>query len=162
MIRGNKMKDDLKIIKKKYGEDMMHLCRKLFPTFLEYPGFLSLLIQELFEPSRFLYEDITKNNLENEFRDYVYSHLTTEEAEKIITDKTPKQLLNECGYDLYECKTEREIQKFKKYYKHDERLCTFKEKRLDDYYVFFAVKTDVKKIKRKNFQKPERQDQYGT
>jgi len=63
---------------------------------------------------------------------------------------------------LYESKTEREIKKFKKYYKHDERLCTFKEKRLDDYYVFFAVKTDVKKIKRKNFQKPERQDQYGT
>lgn len=156
------MSNDLKIIKKKYGENMMHLCRKLFPTFLEYPGFLSNIIQELFEPSRFLYEDIINNNLENDFRDYIYSHLTTEEQEKVSTNKTPKQLLNECGYNLYECKTERDIQKFKKYYKSSEKLCTFKEKRLENYYVFFAVKKDVRKIKRKNFQKPNRQDAYGT
>lgn len=156
------MSDDLKIIKKKYGENMMHLCRKLFPTFLEYPGFLSSLMQELFEPSRFLYEDIMNNNLENEFRDYIYSHLTNEEKEKVSTNKTPKQLLRECGYELYECNTEKEIQKFKKYYKYKEKICTFKEKRLKNYYVFFAVKKDVHKIKRNKFVKPTREDEYGT
>ena len=30
------MNEDLKIIKKHYGEKMMHLCRELFPTLLQY------------------------------------------------------------------------------------------------------------------------------
>ena len=33
--------------------------------------------------------------------------------------------LDEAGYILYECKTDADIQKFKKYYKKDEELCTF-------------------------------------
>ena len=32
------MKNDLKIIKRKYGEKMMHLVRELFPTLLEDEG----------------------------------------------------------------------------------------------------------------------------
>ncbi len=34
------MVDDLKIIKKQFGEAMMHLCREEFPTILEQPGAL--------------------------------------------------------------------------------------------------------------------------
>ena len=30
--------DDLKLIKKHYGEKMAHLCRDLFPTLLEEEG----------------------------------------------------------------------------------------------------------------------------
>ena len=52
--------DDLKIIKKHYGEKMMQLCRELFPSLLETPGVLSKLIQEHFQPSKFLYDDLVE------------------------------------------------------------------------------------------------------
>ena len=45
------MDSDLKIIKKKYGEKMSHLCRELFPALLEIEGKLSELMLKLFEPS---------------------------------------------------------------------------------------------------------------
>ena len=66
------------------------------------------------------------------------------------------------GYTLYECHTEEEIQSFKKYYAPDEALCTFKGNRLDTCIVFFAVKDNVDEIKRENFTKPRREDEYGT
>lgn len=156
------MSEDLRIIKKLYGENMMHLCRKTFPTILEQPGLIVELMLKLFEPSRFLYDDIITNNLVEDFRDYVYSHLKQEEKERIITNKTPKQLLSEAGYILYECKTEKDVQSFKKYYQPDERLCTFKEERTKICYVFFAVKKNVEEIKRENFPNPKREDEYGT
>ena len=67
--------DDLKIIKKKYGENMMHLCRKLFPTLLEEEGLLSNILLSHFEPSKFLYNDITENHLITSFATYIYSFL---------------------------------------------------------------------------------------
>ena len=54
------MNEDLKIIKKKYGEKMMHLCRNMFPTILEEEGLLSKLLLEHFEPSHDLYNDLEK------------------------------------------------------------------------------------------------------
>ena len=63
--------DDLKWIKKHYGEKMMQLCRELFPTILEYPGELSRILDECFNQSRYLYHDIVNNqkkiNLKNLF-----------------------------------------------------------------------------------------------
>ena len=48
--------DDLKIIKKKYGEEMMRFCRKSFPTILDnYPGVLSQTLIKNFDASRHLY-----------------------------------------------------------------------------------------------------------
>ena len=61
MIEGCTMIDDLKVIKKLYGEKMSHLCRELFPTILEEPCKLSTLLQEKFEPSKILYEDLILN-----------------------------------------------------------------------------------------------------
>lgn len=66
------------------------------------------------------------------------------------------------GYILYECKTEEDIQQFKKYYQEKEELCTFRGGRLGDCFVFFAIKINVNSIKRENFSKPEREDEYGT
>ena len=40
--------NDLKFIKKKYGEVMMHLCRKIFPTILETEGLLPKLLEDHF------------------------------------------------------------------------------------------------------------------
>ena len=44
--------NDLKLIKKHYGEDMMHLCRMLFPTLLENEGLLWKIISEKFAYSK--------------------------------------------------------------------------------------------------------------
>ncbi len=156
------MGNDLKIIKKKYGEKMMQFCRDFFPTILETPGLLLALMLNSFYPSRVLYEDIKANHLEEAFKDYIYNKIVKKDNKKIEASKTPKELLSEVGYDLYECTTEKEIQAFKKYYAHGEALCTFKGGRLNSCRVFFAVKKDVSKIKREEFKVPNRQDMYGT
>lgn len=57
------MNEDLKIIKKKYGEKMMKLCRESFPTLLESEGLLSQLMLEHFDPSHVLYEDMIYMNV---------------------------------------------------------------------------------------------------
>lgn len=155
------MIDDLKIIKKKYGEKMMHLCRELFPILLETPGLLSKIMLDNFESTRFLYKDIIYSNKISDFKNYIYSLINQEVEEKIVTDKTPKELFEQIGYDLYECKTELDIQRFKKYYKKGESLCTFNGGRLKWCHVFFAVRKDVENIKRENFKNPRREDDYG-
>ena len=154
------MNDDLTIIKKNYGEKMMHLCRSLFPTILEIPGKLSELLLDNFAPSKFLYDDVSGYQIDN-FKNYIYS-LLDEKQEDINTNKTPTELLNEAGYNLYECKTEEDIQKFKKYYKSGEELCTFNGGRLNKCHVFFAVKKNVDEVKREDFINPKREDIYGT
>ena len=160
------MIDDLKIIKKKYGEKMSHLCRELFPTILEKEGLLSKLLMENFAESHFLYEDIKENDLIYIFKNFIYmqydenNQLKNDNSDEKI--KTPQELLNEVGYDLYECLTEEDIQQFKKYYAKGEELCTFNDRRLNSCRVFFAVKKDVDNIKREDFKNPKRQDLYGT
>ena len=67
------MNKDLKVIKKKYGEGMMHLCRELFPTLLEQEGLLPRLLHDNFKESRSLVKDIIDNNLEEEFKNYIYN-----------------------------------------------------------------------------------------
>ena len=156
------MNKDLKIIKKKYGENMMHLCRKLFPTILEKEGILSQVILDSFEASHELYNDLISNNLVVAFENYIYERLDYKTDKIVKITKTPKELLSEAGYDLYECHTEGDIQAFKKYYSPGEELCTFRGGRLENCYVFFAVKKNIEEIKRANFHNPDRQDLYGT
>ena len=156
------MNPDLKIIKKLYGEKMMHLCREYFPTILETPSLLPSIMQEHFYPSRDLYENLISNQKENEFKNYIYSLIDKKYRPTSKSIKTPEELMSIAGYDLYECHTEEEIQSFKKYYKPNEALCTFHGGRLDRCRVFFAVKKDVANIKREDFSNPLRQDLYGT
>ena len=54
------------------------------------------------------------------------------------------------------------LSEFEKYYADGEEICTFWTDRLNTHYVFFAVKKDVDKIKRKDFKNPYREDLYGT
>lgn len=151
--------DDLTLIKKYYGENMMHFCRDNFPIILETEGLLFDILSNHFAYNKFLYDDIIKQHTEDEFKDFIYSLMY---EEKVETTKTPKELLDEAGYILYECKTEEDIQSFKKYYALNEELCTFRGRRLDKCYVFFAVKKNVDEIKREDFSNPEREDEYGT
>lgn len=155
---------ELNRIKKLYGEKFMHFCRSLFPTLLEQEGLLTEILKSSFATnSRTLYDDIVNNYLEEEFKNYIYSKINVEkEKPEIIGEKTPYQLLDENGYNLYECNSEEEIQSFKKYYKPGEELCTFRGNRLNRCVVFFAVKKDVEEIKREDFNNPKREDEYGT
>ncbi len=156
------MFDDLKMIKKFYGEKMMHLCQQLFPTLLEEPQLLYWALSTNFYQSRDLYYDICKFGLIPEFKEYIYTIATEEDPIESIEEKTPQELLEEAGYILYECHNEEEIQTFKKYYKPEEELCTFKGNRLDRCHVFFAVKKNAFELNRESFSKPQRQDEYGT
>lgn len=156
---------ELNRIKKLYGEKFMHFCRSIFPTLLEQEGLLTEVLKSTFATnSRTLYDDIVNNDLEEEFKNYIYSKIDVEkEMPEIIREKTPYQLLDENGYNLYECNSEEEIQSFKKYYKSGEELCTFHGgNRLNRCVVFFAVKKDVEEIKREDFNNPKREDEYGT
>ena len=141
---------DLKILKKHYGEKFSHLARKLFSSLLEQEGLLSKLIEEHFAHNKFLYDDIVDNNMEEDFKNYIYSFIDVE-SKVVESDKTPKELLDAAGYILYECKSEEDIQRFKKYYASGEELCTFKGGRLNVCHVFFAVKKNVEEIKREDF-----------
>ena len=154
--------DDLKLIKKHYGEKMMHLCRELFPTLLETEGLLWYALTKKFPYSKLIADDVIRENAQGEFKNIIYSCIDVEDNNKIVVNKTPQELLDEAGYILYECNSEEDIQKFKKYYAPREELCTFIGGRLERCHVFFAVKKNVNEIKRKNFDHPQRQDEYGT
>ena len=155
------MNDELKKIKKYYGEEMMHFCRENFSTLFEEEGTVLSILENNFAHSHELFSDIKEEEKEYYFKNYIYSFYDVEEKQ-MITKKTPFELMEEAGYILYECKSEEEIQSFKKYYKHQEELCTFHGNRLQTNYVFFAVKKNVDEIKREDFSKPKRQDEYGT
>lgn len=156
------MIDDLKIIKKRYGEDLSKLCRQLFPTLLETPGLLSRTLLEHFDDNHFLYNDIISDDLISEFRNYIFTLVAKDNEKNTIVNETPEELMLKQGYILKECHTESNIQSYRKYYREDELLCTFKGGRLKDCRVFFAIKINADEIKRENFSTPDRQDEYGT
>ena len=155
------MNKDYNILKKYYGEKFAKLCRELFPTLLEKEGVLSNIIISKFSTNHFLYDDIIKKMDPETFKNYIYSFVDVEKKE-IEINKTVKELLNEAGYNFYECKTENDIQSFKRYYEKGEELCTFNGGRLNRCHVFWAVKKNVDNIKREDFKKPTREDEYGT
>ena len=155
---------ELKKIKKIYGERFMKYCREYFPTILEREGELLNILEKSFSRNCRLSEDINTDELKEELKEYIYSQIDIEkdEEQNINPTKTPYELLDEAGYNLYECKNEDEIQEFKKYYKEGEELCTFNGGRLNRCVVFWAVKKNVDDIKRENFDNPRREDEYGT
>lgn len=158
------MIDDLKIIKKQFGEVMAHFCREEFPTILEQPRALSHILLGNFNPTRFLYQDICEQDKVDEFKDYIYN-IFYDAIQGLKEDKeipTPEELLAKAGYTLYECKTTEDIESFRKFYAKGEELCTFRSNRLEKCYVFFAVKNNVAEIRRENFSQPKREDEYGT
>ena len=52
------MNSDLKLIKKKYGEDMMHFCRDNLSLVLETPELLPKVLEDNFAPTHTLYNEI--------------------------------------------------------------------------------------------------------
>ena len=101
--------DDLKLIKRYYGETMMNLCKESFPTILEIPGKLFSILETEFNYSKFLGSDIINNDLKINFINYINSKINNDFI-LTETNKTPEELMDEAGYILYECTTENEIQ----------------------------------------------------
>ena len=156
------MNGELRQIKKIYGEEMMHLCRELFPTILEKEGLLLNTLKRILAPSHHFANAINEKGFQGDFKSWVYNHLLEEKQERVESSKTPFELMDEAGYILYECHSEKDIQSFKHLYASKEELCTFRGGRLNRCIVFFAVKKNVDNIKRENFPNPEREDEYGT
>ena len=156
--------DDLKEIRKHYGEKMSHLCRDLFPTILEKKGLLYHIIETHFARSKQLCEDIMSERKESSFKTYIYSIYDEINNTNSKTNfyKSVRELLSEKGYTLYECKNNEDIQKFKKYYRKDEELCTFRDPyRINSYHIFFIVKDNADELKREDFKDPKREDEYS-
>ena len=122
---------ELKKVKKIFGETFKNLCRELFPVILENEGeLLKILEKNSSHNCNSLYESITENKLESEFKEFIYSEFDQKrECKEENEERTPYEILEEAGYNLYECKTEEDIQKFKKYYAPEEVLCTIKNGR---------------------------------
>ena len=155
------MQDDLKQIKKHYGEDMMKYVRKTFPTIIENNKLFEIM-NRFFYPCHYLFKDLQDNDLLDDFENFINNKYVNNKVIKTITDKTPFELLKEANYELYECKTNDDIQKFKKYYKKNEVLCTFNDDRISKCFVFFAIKNNADILNRDDFKSPSRQDEYGT
>ena len=153
---------ELKKIKKLYGEDLAHYCRANFSSILETDGLLLKILTNNFYPTKSLYKDLYIQDKLLSFKNYIYYLSNIENVQEDIIVDTPENLLRSVGYTLYECKTESDIQKFKKYYAPGEELCTFGSNRLETCYVWFAVKDNAEILNRKKFKHPMRQDEYGT
>ena len=154
------MNSDLKILKKKYGENFSKLCRELFSSILENEGELVSIITSLFKESHFLYDDLITYDRVKSFQRLVMNKYNKILDSVIDTEKTPYELFKEQGYTLKECHTNEEILAYKKYYEKGEELCTFNDNRLKTNRVFFAVKDNALEIERKS--EPQREDEYGT
>ena len=154
-------KKDLKVIKNLYGEDFSKFAKENLSVFLETPRLLPDVLLKTFYPNKNLYNDLVYEYKLDDFTKYIHSFMC---KENIISDTSlsPYELLREKNYTLYHCHSDDDIQKFRKYYKEDEKLCTFSTNRYDSCHVFFAVSNDALKLKRESFIYPNRQDAYGT
>jgi len=156
------MGNDLKKIKKLYGEEFAKMCREFFPVLIE-KGLLLKILTDNFAPNHSLYDDIVTQKKLEQFKDYVYGQTEVAEQALKTIDKSPEEIFDELGYDLIKCETDHDVKSFKKYYAKGEELCTFRDSnRINNYIIFFAVKKNVDEIKRKDFDNPMRQDEYGT
>ncbi len=176
------MLHDLELIKRKYGEDMMHICRDNLGKILEVEGLLPTLLTKHFHAYREFGKELIEQDKQEDFILFMLSKANIKDEEVYLDmGKSAKQLFAEAGYILYpECKTEEDIQAFRHFYRRDDRkiptyrqgfmpllddgeeLCTFRGGRLETCRVWFAVKKNVHEIKREFFKQPERQDEYGT
>ena len=158
--------NELKKIKRLYGEKFSRLCRELFPQILENEGQLLKILLEIFSKNcNTLYESIDENNLVEDFKNLIYSVFDNEKENKKekIETRTPYEILDEAGYDLHDCLTEDEIHKYIRYYENKEVLCTiYNGGRLDTRFCFWAVRKDADKIKRENFKNPKKDYKYST
>ena len=87
------MNQELKLIKKYYGEEMMHYARDNFATLLEKEGLLLSLLDKHFYRSKNLFYNLKNNGDLKDFKFYIYSLVG--EVHYIMSNKTPFELMDE-------------------------------------------------------------------
>lgn len=158
--------NELKRIKRLYGENFSKLCKAKFPTILLEPGMLLSILTENFQPSHSLYDDIIKNDMTDSFLQFIVSCYEEKKGVEaggfVEREETPEELMAKAGYKLVKCETIDDIFQFAHYYQPTETLCTFGRAidRLKECEVFFAVREDADTVPRGN--PPKREDPYGT
>ncbi len=95
---------------------------------------------------------------------YLTSLLNADNSEPIPEPQDPLALLKQAGYEAFHADTLEKQNSIKRYFKQGELLCTFNDNsRYKRYHIVNAVKKDVDKIKREDFNGEEkREDEYGT
>lgn len=173
------MDKDLRHIKKRYGEKLAHICEELFPTLLDTPDLLPQILDRKFDKTSSLGEALSTEDLQQEFKDFVYSFVDVERPRpEMIETKDAFAMMAQAGYKLYpECLTEADIQSFRGFYyrqgptpvytggkpekRAGEEICTFNGGRLNRCRVWFAVKEGAENLRRIAFKNPTRDDAYG-
>lgn len=162
--------NELKKIKKLYGETGMRYCRDNFHVLLDTPGLLIKTLNEKIHSRKSFFKDLLEagDNEISKFKTFIYDSAEVEvgSSESEAPAKAAKELLDEAGYILYECETPDDVDSFKKYYRGDELLCTFNdsEGRLRTCRIFWIVKKsivdDIEALDDKR--EMRRDDEYGT
>ncbi|MFI3261043.1 MAG: hypothetical protein R3Y13_04970 [bacterium] len=157
------MNKELKWVKKNYSENMMQLCRELFPTILEEENILKTILVKTFYNHRCLAEDLISNDKKDDFKNFIFSYYNEMHNEESVEDDINydiEELLKNVNYNFFKVETNEELEKFKKYYIKEEILCTFNSNRLKHSDIYFLIKNNVETIKRSN--KPNKEDDYST
>ena len=82
--------------------------------------------------------------------------------EKVISSKTPFELLKEAGYEAFYADSLEKQNLIEPYFVDGEALCTFSDKkRYIDHHIIHCVKRGAEKLKRSDFKNPKREDEYG-
>lgn len=144
------MSDAYKKIKKHNGEAFAQTLRNYHNGLLEIEGIDQIVRHAGRDASELL--------------PYLMSLLSSNENQKNEKPQDPFVLLDQAGYDAFYADTPDLQNSIKKYFKEGELLCTFNDAaRCKEYHIVHAVKKDVDKIKRADFEGHERrQDAYGT
>ncbi len=93
------MNTDLKRIKKKYGERVMHFCRSHFSSLLETPGLLPELFEKTFDPNPYLGKDMAEVSESSDF--FVRVIMSQIEKKQDTIDgpyENPFELMRKAGY----------------------------------------------------------------
>ncbi len=151
------MINDLKIIKKKYGEEMLHLCKSWLPNIFN--DNLSDRMLKLFAPNHSLARDIKKEHKENEFKCLILDE--NKEIRELSANKTPEELFSDIGYKLFECISKEEVEHIKKNYFNKEDSRYLSNSLMASSSVFFAVKENALEIQRPYFEYYPKRDQYS-
>jgi hypothetical protein len=149
---------------KKHSETYAKMMRDLFSWSFENEKLNDILYNITLDDEKTLFAKkiMSDETLKIWFKNFVYSKINVE-TDVIDTNKTVRELLEEVWYDFYICKTVKDVEKFRKYYKQGEELCTFNDIkwRLKSYHIFWIVKKDIDKIEHQ-WDRRHRQDIYGT
>lgn len=139
-------------IKKQNGESFAKVLRDFHNGILEVPDIIQIV----------RYAGHTAKDAEANIKYYV-SLVTKEEDEAGDVKEDPFTLLDQAGYDAFYADTAEKQDSISRYFKGDEKLCTFGTQRYNNYFIINAVKKNVDSIKREDFLgKEQRQDDYGT